>query len=444
MSAGAGASASASAPASSIASSSVRSPRACPPCNCYENIGFPVVVASMDPGAAVLSMNSHAQALFDDAEDGAHGTLYAMFGIDDATTILRGDATQYAAWLSGGKLSLGMPMHRLARGTSEPPLPPPPPLRGRTSGGVELSASLREGERCMLIVCRVDRTMTISIVSLRGPMRTLLVNCFGRVLPTDLLSRMVESMPADASDASDAYGLRVAVHFVTVMFVDIVGFTSVASKMRPKPVFEFLAGIFRLFEGEVSLLPDVITYETDGDCWVGVAGIAHRDPDHDTFSLSPSSDGTDADADPASVRSSMDLTEAAGSPRRAAPDGREQFRRHSNALSMFHLGVQLQQHARKMRMPDGQPLVLRCGIHSGMVGVGIMASRMKLAGDTVNTAQRVEAACPTGMVNLSDAAHALLPEYVRSLLVPHTAQAKGKGEMSMHMLAASIIDTLPT
>ena len=113
----------------------------------------------------------------------------------------------------------------------------------------------------------------------------------------------------------------------------------------------------------------------------------------------------------------------------------EEIRQQANALTMCNLALTIQRRTQGILMPDGRPLQLRCGLHSGMVSVGMMAARIKLAGDTINTAKRVESACSTGAVNMSEQTYGLLPDYMRRLCTRHVAVVKSKGEMAMYTLS---------
>ena len=76
---------------------------------------------------------------------------------------------------------------------------------------------------------------------------------------------------------------------------------------------------------------------------------------------------------------------------------------------------------------------LRIGIHVGRVVSGIVGSRQYLYdiwGDTVNTAQRIEAGGEVGRVNVSAAARAALPpDYATRRHA--SIEAKGKGALEV-------------
>lgn len=147
---------------------------------------------------------------------------------------------------------------------------------------------------------------------------------------------------------------------VTVLFVDMVGFTTFTSRNRPRDVVDLLDEIFACFD-QLAVAAGVEKIKTIGDAWMAVAGLPEPRPDHAT----------------AAARLALDLRSAFV----AFADRR------------------------------GLPLELRVGMHSGPVVAGVIGRErpaFDLWGDTVNLASRMEALAEPGSIQLSAATAALL------------------------------------
>lgn len=262
------------------------------------------------------------------------------------------------------------------------------------------SGDRMSGQRFLMVVSRSPdkRASTLSLVQIAAPVRTMLETWFKHQLPSSLIASMAEQ--------NDNL-FPVTECFATIMFVDIVGFTSMASRVGPGQVFLLLKNVFGMIETEILKYPRIITYETDGDCWIGISGIAKKDCHSGTFAVVESSN-EDSDG------------------------GKSMFKK--DAVAMITVACVIRTACASVRMPDGSPLKLRFGVHSGDVVVGFISSRMKIAGDTINTAKRVESSCPPGCINMSEVTYNLLPMHMKVLCKPHTAELKGKGTVSMYCL----------
>ena len=165
---------------------------------------------------------------------------------------------------------------------------------------------------------------------------------------------------------------------VAVMFADIVGFTAYCDRHPPEEVLASLQGLFTSFE-TLALENRVQKIKTVGDSFMGAAGLL-------------------------------------------VADERPALRCVALARAML---AAMREH------PTGWKL--RIGIHVGPVVDGVAGTRQFLYdiwGDTVNTAQRVEAAGRADVICVSDAVRAQIePDYpVRDL---GTVEIKGKGEIHL-------------
>src|SRR5512140_2698764 len=167
---------------------------------------------------------------------------------------------------------------------------------------------------------------------------------------------------------------------VTVLFADIVGFTTLSASMPPDRVVALLNDLFCTFD-DLAGQHRLEKIKTIGDCYMIAGGLPEPRRDH-----------AEAVAD--------------------------------MALDMLRVVETL---ARKL----DKPLVMRVGIHSGPVVAGVIGKKKfiyDLWGDTVNTASRMESHGMPGRVQLTDASHQLLASRFR-MEKRGTLEIKGKGAM---------------
>ncbi|GIL86296.1 hypothetical protein Vretimale_13714 [Volvox reticuliferus] len=188
--------------------------------------------------------------------------------------------------------------------------------------------------------------------------------------------------------------LATAHRCVTVLFADIVGFTTMCNCLEPLEVMNFLNGLYTRFDSLCDIY-GVYKVETIGDCFMAVGGLITVD-----------GEGFKA------VRG----------------DGSEDA---LHALKVMSFAKAMLREVATLVMPhNGSPLRLRVGLHSGPVTAGIVGAKMPrfcLFGDTVNTASRMESTCEPGAVHVSSATRDLLPE--ENWVATGGVQVKGKGEM---------------
>jgi len=180
----------------------------------------------------------------------------------------------------------------------------------------------------------------------------------------------------------------------TVIFADIVSFTSWASTKPPERVFEVLEAIFREFDASAKR-HDVFKIETIGDCWLGVAGVPHKSETH--------------------AQQMADF--ALSMPGRLA-----------RACTLC--GMEMDE------------LQIRIGIHSGSVTAGVLRAertRFQLFGDCVNTAARMESTGQAGKVQCSASTAALLKAAGTHILERRgLIEAKGKGTVEAFWVLDSV------
>ena len=190
------------------------------------------------------------------------------------------------------------------------------------------------------------------------------------ILPGSIAERLKDGARIIADDHRD----------VSVVFADIVDFTAASSKLRPVELVETLNTVFSEFD-RISDRHGAEKIKTIGDAYMVVVGVPDARRNHAE----------------AAVDLARDMQEAA-----AALSDRTHFE-----------------------------VKLRIGINSGPVVAGVIGQRKfayDLWGDAVNVASRMESHGEPGMILITEATAALLPESYN--IVPQGVRdVKGKGEM---------------
>ena len=161
-------------------------------------------------------------------------------------------------------------------------------------------------------------------------------------------------------------GIRAREHAdVSVVFIDIVGFSDMCKRIKPIGVLRFLEFYFEMVD-RVAEEHGVTKVRTVGDGYLAVTGLM-------------ASMGVEADANAHVLRS---LT--------------------------FGLGVLMEIRDNGVRLPGGEPLEIRVGVAHGPVFSGVVGKtcmQYDIFGDVANLAARMEQTCPPGSVNMPAASH---------------------------------------
>ncbi|KAG2432297.1 hypothetical protein HYH02_013020 [Chlamydomonas schloesseri] len=186
---------------------------------------------------------------------------------------------------------------------------------------------------------------------------------------------------------------------VTVVFADIVGFTSMCQQLHPARVMAFLDDLYNAFD---HLLDETGCYkvETIGDCYMVCSGLFGRPPPD-----APDPAPGNGESQPAQEVNGGRV-EVVPAPLQLGGFDPE------HATRALHFAKRLVQVASDFRTPVGTPVQLRVGLHSGSVVSGVVGRRMPrfcLFGDTVNTASRMESTSAPGRIHVSEATRSLLP-----------------------------------
>lgn len=201
----------------------------------------------------------------------------------------------------------------------------------------------------------------------------------GNILPEPVIEQL-KSNPGSAVARS--------YKSVTVVFADVVSFTTMSAQISPEELVKLLNRMFLKFDDIASAL-GVEKIKTIGDCYMAAAGLPNEDPNH--------------------------------------------------AVTMARFGLQMlaAMEIGIFRNPaSGEPVRVRAGIHSGPAVAGVLGYKKfayDLWGDAVNTASRMESHGFPMRLHCSEDTYKLLrgtflfearePMYV-----------KGKGEMQTYFV----------
>ena len=172
---------------------------------------------------------------------------------------------------------------------------------------------------------------------------------------------------------------------VTVYFSDIVGFTSISSKLEPKVLIRELNEIFTAFD-DLMEKHSCERIKTIGDAYLAVSGMPERNEKH-AYNI---------------VRASFEISH---------------FLDKRNKKSGIHCTV-------------------RICIHSGKVVGGIVGVKnyiYDVFGDTINTTSRMESNSKPMQINVSETTYNLLKDQF-TFMPREPMDIKGKGEMRMYFL----------
>ena len=220
---------------------------------------------------------------------------------------------------------------------------------------------------------------------------------------------------------------------VSIVFADIVGFTSLCSKIDPEYVMEFLNCVFERFD-EVLAKHGLFKLDTVGDCYVAVMGLMDRIRDNGYACIENSE-----------CLSNIKLMGrlARNAPRRSfsAPNlvitTNNAFMK--NACDAVSFAKDLVVAASTICMPFSElPLQVRVGVHSGPVTSGIIDSNMMrfdLFGDSMNVASRMESTSLPNQVHISNDTYRMLIDVTG--FEKRETEVKGKGGMTTYMFDCS-------
>ncbi len=220
-----------------------------------------------------------------------------------------------------------------------------------------------------------EQAFTVELQAEKRKSDALLLN----ILPASIVERMRQGEVAIADRFPEA----------TILFLDLVGFTKLASRYSPGEIIEILNHLFSEFDALANEL-GLEKIKTIGDAYMVAGGLPEAQPDH--------------------AHAVADM-----------------------ALGMIEV-------VRRIGTQIGETLEVRIGIHSGEVVAGIIGKHRFIYdvwGDTVNIASRLESSGQPNRIQISEATYQRLHESFRCEL-RGPVEMKGKGAMLTYFLKARL------
>jgi adenylate cyclase len=218
-----------------------------------------------------------------------------------------------------------------------------------------------------------EQAFTVELQAEKSKSDSLLLN----ILPASIVERMRQGEVAIADRFPEA----------TILFSDLVGFTSLASRSSPGQIIEILNNLFSAFDDLAKRLR-LEKIKTIGDAYMVAGGLPEERSDH--------------------------------------------------ALAVAEMALGMIEAVRLIGAQFGETLEARIGIHSGEVVAGVIGQHRFIYdvwGDTVNTASRLESSGVPNRIQISEATYQRVRERF-SCELRGPVQMKGKGTMLTYFLGA--------
>jgi sensor domain CHASE-containing protein/class 3 adenylate cyclase len=178
---------------------------------------------------------------------------------------------------------------------------------------------------------------------------------------------------------------------VTILFADLVGFTSLAGRLSPLDVVNFLNNIFSSFD-RLAEKYGLEKIKTIGDAYMVASGLPNPRPDH--------------------------------------------------AEAIAGMALEMQGIIREMSQAKSESFTMRIGINTGRVVAGVIGTKKfsyDLWGDAVNVASRMESSGEPGKIQVSETTYEVLKD--KYIFQPRgLISVKGKGEMLTYWLIGKKLD----
>lgn len=195
------------------------------------------------------------------------------------------------------------------------------------------------------------------------------------ILPAEIADRLMRTNESPAEHFEEA----------TILFADIVGFTSISARIKPMQLVAGLNQIFSAFD-QLTEKHGLEKIKTIEDAYMVVGGLPVSRPDH------------------------------------------------SEAIA--NMALDMQAYMQDVENIFGESLQIRIGINTGPVIAGVIGIKKfiyDLWGDAVNVASRMESHGKPGHIQVTDATYLKLQN--KYLLEPRgTIEVKGRGEMMTYWL----------
>ncbi|RPI68030.1 MAG: hypothetical protein EHM43_06095 [Ignavibacteriae bacterium] len=206
-----------------------------------------------------------------------------------------------------------------------------------------------------------------------------------------------------------------------VIFLDIVGFTTLSSQLDASGVVLFLESIFRELDA-ICERHNITPIKTIGDSYMAVA-----------FEEQPNSRTTEQPNGRITEQPSFGCELRAAN---AALDILSAISRMVSPLSSPEGSPE----GSPGGSPEGSPLQVRIGMNSGPVTAGVLGTKrlqFDVWGDTVNVASRLESSGESGKIQMSEAFATSLAPGAWNVALRGEIELKGKGRMTTYWLEAN-------
>lgn len=199
------------------------------------------------------------------------------------------------------------------------------------------------------------------------------------ILPSPIAQRLKETPDEIQPHIADGFG------DVTVLFADIVGFTSLSARTSPQELVGLLNQIFSRFD-RLAEQHGLEKIKTIGDAYMVVGGLPHPSDDH--------------------------------------------------AIAVADMAIDMQKAINQFNLETGEAFSIRIGMNTGAVVAGVIGLRKfiyDLWGDTVNIASRMESHGVAGGIQVTEATYLRLVE-THHFEPRGVIEVKGRGEMMTYWL----------
>ncbi|KAG1661099.1 hypothetical protein FOA52_012088 [Chlamydomonas sp. UWO 241] len=254
------------------------------------------------------------------------------------------------------------------------------------------------GEGTFMVVHQVDATERTELEEAMMNVTENQAKLLFQIYPRHVLEAL-----AAQGDSIDMTSTAKSHDDVTIMFLDIVGFTSMSDQVAPSKVMALLTSLFSMMD-HLADHHGVHKVEIAGDCYIVSGGILEAGADADGF------------YNVLDTHSPVD-----------------------SAKRVFNFARDALAGAAKIMMPhNDEPVTLRVGMHTGPCVSGLVGTKQPkfaIFGDTMNTAARMESTGRPGRIQVSEATYALLCGITSTEEWEPTGgvECKGKGCMQTHL-----------
>ncbi|KAF5831691.1 nucleotide cyclase [Dunaliella salina] len=253
-----------------------------------------------------------------------------------------------------------------------------------------------KGTKSPLLVVITDSTEHLKVRSTLTALAETQLELLANIVP----KHVMQFLAMESSEAvPEHFGQLARAHeSVTLLFMDIVGFTGMSKEVKPVQIMAFLNTLFSHFDKLIDI-HGVHKVETAGDCYIVSGGLMRQ------------ADGFGG----MEVEESHDPAESA-------------HRVMEFAKAILDVAAQVE-------MPNThQPVRIRIGMHTGDVVSGTIGTKLpkfSVFGDAMNMASRMESTGVPGRIHVSEA--------TRNLLLNEDweptggVEVKGKGLMDSYL-----------